>query len=212
MIKRIIFDLDFTIFNWLDPWSKDFQGFFEANNIELTKEVDEKLEDIFTNYEKNNLYMTSDLISKEIHNAFGVPISPLLMEKYTETRYTCNAELFPNAKETLEYLSSKYEVVALSNWVEEHQEIVLERFGIRKYFKECYYPEKFPMKPHPHSYEKARGEHLPKECMMIGDNVTNDVIAPIACGMNAILFDPFNKHKQVKCNKIKNLIELQEIL
>ena len=65
------------------------------------------------------------------------------------------------------------------------------------------------MKPSKKAYMKACGKCNPNECMMIGDNLDFDVIAPSKLGISPIYVSK-KKHKEYVT--LKNVTELNEIL
>lgn len=96
MIKRVIFDIDDTLF----PWKKEY---FE--------EIKKVLEDMEIEYPETFI----NNITKRWENCAPDKISQEIIE-------------------TLEYLKSKYELVALTDWYEEQQKARLKKANILKYF------------------------------------------------------------------------------
>ena len=212
MIKRIIFDLDYTIFNWIDPFSDSLKEFFDRYNIVMDAHTESILIGAVAKYEMATTSYNEEVLSKYVCREFNVEYTPYFCEILKKNRLQTEVELMANAKEILEYLNSKYEVVILSNWMGIYQDMILDKLEINHYFKEKYYPETFKKKPYFESYDKARGNHAFKECIMIGDGVKNDYLGPKENGMQAILFDKNNKYAHTNYKRITNLIELKEIL
>ena len=121
-------------------------------------------------------------------------------------------QINPNVKETLEYLSKKYELVIFTNYYYEVQKKRLEIMGIDKYFKVIYAGDKIPCKPRKESYNISRGNYGFNECLVIGDSLSKDYLAPIELGMEAILYDKHNKYKNENYRKINDFKELMSIL
>ena len=122
------------------------------------------------------------------------------------------AEYDPKMVELFEYLSSKYEIVLLTNWFLETQEKRLEKLGILKYFNETYGAENSKLKPNSDSYMQAIGSRKEYECMMIGDNIKIDLENARNLGLDTILVDLKNKNKDTTYKKINNLYKLKEML
>ena len=76
--------------------------------------------------------------------------------------------------ELLKYLSSKYELVVLTNWEGTCQRNRLEAAGILKYFKEVYGGEVYK-KPSHEAFKKAMGPYNIDECIMVGDSMKFDI-------------------------------------
>jgi putative hydrolase of the HAD superfamily len=123
--------------------------------------------------------------------------------------------LFPNAHETLAYLSSKYPLHLISNGFKESQDIKINGTGIGKYFNHVIISELVGVnKP-----DKAIFEHAvnlagttKEQSLMIGDSLEADVLGALNFGMDAIYFNPFNSPKPdnvlVQINDLKELIGL----
>lgn len=210
MIKRIIFDQDNTIMMWHDEYYDSLNKTFEYLNIEYNEEVINKLKEAVDNYEKE-------------YNMFDRTNMKKIFEKYSKLKLPNNfidtwihflKDCYQEDKElisTLEYLSSKYELVILTNWFTESQEGRLENLGILKYFKEVIGTDKVLNKPNKEAYLKASNPYNVDECIMIGDSINTDIIGALNIGMAAILLDYENKyHGNLK--NIKKIEELKNIL
>ncbi len=114
-----------------------------------------------------------------------------------------------NTERVLKYLSSKYEVVALSNWYYDTQVNRLKISGIYKYFTEVFTLDNAGAKPEKKTYEKACYPHSYEECIIIGDNIEHDIIEPNKLGMKTIYF---NEDNNTEFKTIKSIEELERIL
>jgi len=80
-----------------------------------------------------------------------------------------------------------------------------------KYFTNVYGTEKIKMKPNKEAFEAASGNYNLNECVMIGDNLKNDIMGALNVGMGAIFY---NRKKNIVdsnvicINKFEDLIEL----
>lgn len=113
---------------------------------------------------------------------------------------------------TLQRLQKKYNLVLVSNTDGFSIDSVLEKFGLRQYFKEVFL-----------SYEmgkiKTDKEFFPRvlenlgiqaeECMMVGDSIQSDVVPAQAVGIKAVLLDRRNQREAEV--KITNLSELENL-
>jgi FMN phosphatase YigB (HAD superfamily) len=87
----------------------------------------------------------------------------------------------------------------------------MENYGIKHYFKEIYGGDKY-LKPSKESYLMACGDCNPNECIMIGDNYTNDYEGAIKAGLKAIYLNLKDIEVDKDVTSIKSLIELKNIL
>ena len=215
MIKRIIFDLDNTLIQWEDEknWDKVYKNI--SKQYEISAQQFKEVKKMINNYEYVEEIFNEEIMQKMINE--------ILQQKYTtefiKIILSTFAECVPEQKdaeleEVLKYLSTKYELVVLTNWFGWQQEKRLQKYGIYKYFKNVYGADKFKIKPNKEAYEIAVGDNKPNECIMIGDGIQNDVEGAIQNGLNAILFNPnYNEQKEKNNYKtIKNFNELKSIL
>ena len=157
---------------------------YEENIDSLTRET-------FTNYILSlNYGIDADTINKIIDNDCN---------RYTKA----SKELI----DLLDYLSSKYELVVVTNWFCDVQSKRLENSGILKYFKKVYASSEYKSKPNKEIYLAALGSNKPNECVMIGDSIEKDIEPAIKLGMDAILIGYSDKYKCVK-----NVVEIKEML
>ena len=114
---------------------------------------------------------------------------------------------------TFIYLSSKYEIVLLTNYFQEVQIGRLEKLGIKEYFKEFYGCEEIILKPNIQAFKKAVGDKQNSECIMIGDSYDHDIKGALEVNINIIQVDLKNKIKDKKeYPVINNINELRDIL
>lgn len=212
MLKRIIFDLDDTLIPWKSEYWHSFIPIMKKFRVIDSEEDMLKLSAAIDSYENEyKCYDEKDFI-EYVNRKLGKKISLSFFEQLKLLFTTCIPNMIDvQLVDTLEYLSTKYELVVLTNFFEELQRKRLENYGIIKYFKNVYGGDKF-IKPNKESYWLACDNHKPNECMMIGDNLINDVMGAKENGLQAIYLN----NKQIKVDKniisINNLIELKDIL
>ncbi len=212
MIKKIIFDLDNTIIMWNDTYYKSLNKTFEHLNIDYSEEAITKIKEAVDNYEKE--YNTFD--KTDMKNMFEEYSKIKLPNNFIDTWIYYLKECYPkkidkNLVDTLEYLSSKYELVVLTNWFTESQVGRLKNCGLLKYFKEVIGTDNILNKPNKESYLKAIYPNNIKDCVMVGDSIDKDIKGAINLGMNAILCDYKNKYNG-NLKNIKKIEELKNIL
>jgi len=124
-------------------------------------------------------------------------------------------QLFPNAKETLNELQNiGFQMHIITNGFSEVQYIKLENCGLIKFFDVIVCSEVIGKnKPDPlifnHSLSQAKA--VSSNSLMIGDDYHADINGAIQSGMQALLFDPFDKENSDFENKIKDLSEIPEM-
>jgi len=69
-------------------------------------------------------------------------------------------------------------------------------------------------KPHPEIYIEAlsKAKANPEDCLMIGDNIINDVLGAMNMGIDAIWFNPGKIITDKPVEQIKELSELMNML
>ena len=208
MIKRIIFDLDNTLIKWEDEYRNALKKTVEFYKLDVNYlDIDnlvESYEDYYSIYKKENmLKLFNEKLNLNLEMSF---IDMWLYELGFMANYNEEVE------ETLKYLSSKYELVVLTNWLKDVQERRLETAKIDKYFSEIYGGEKYA-KPNIESYKIAMGNCKIDECVMIGDNYKIDIEGAKNMGMKVIQTDYKNKiNNKEDYQVIKNFKELKDIL
>ena len=121
-------------------------------------------------------------------------------------------QLFPNAKESLVELQSiGFQLHIITNGFSEVQYIKLENCGLITYFDVIVCSEVIGKnKPDPLIFAHALSEAkaYPTNSLMIGDDYHADINGAIQSGMQALLFDPFEKEMTNYEYKIKDLSEI----
>ncbi len=124
--------------------------------------------------------------------------------------------LMPHAKETLEYLASKYPMVIVTNGFDELQGTKLTSGGIRHHFTNIVTSQRAGRKkPSREIFDFALKEigHIGADAIMIGDNLNTDIAGARDAGIDTVYFNPFgNEHDAQVTHEIKVLSELKGIL
>lgn len=210
MIKRIIFDLDDTIFISNPYYCEKIKAGLKDTPYADDENLIKTIEASFNLYEKeHNIYDVDKFI--DFFNRNNTVKITKKMFKNINDRFSEVCVLKENAKEILEYLSKKYEIVALTNYLYDVQIRRLKESNILKYFKEIYAGDKNILKPNFESYQLSCGNYQKEECVIIGDSLAKDYLGAIKFGMDAILFDETNKCDS-SYKKISNLIEIKKYL
>lgn len=144
-----------------------------------------------------------------------IALATAISTHYTE-RSPYQTTLFPEAKETLDYLYTKYDLHIITNGFEEIQDVKIRQSGLDHYFKHIFISEIVGhQKPQPqiflHAMEVA-GASV-SESLMIGDNMQTDIAGAKAVGMDQVFFNPhLNKTREKATYEIAELKQLRDLL
>ena len=203
MIKRVIFDIDYTL---LKPNYDEEHTFF--SKINMNDYFLNHIGEVLDYYEKTHIHYEVNDFLKYLSHYSKTPLD----EEFLKSWFQFNTELkeqdVSEAVEILEYLrQQKVEIVALSNLFTTAQRKKLEKVGLIQYFDEVYGGDIY-LKPYIESYLTAIGYCAPNECLMIGDNLQVDVIAPSNLGIHGIHYTQSESNHEYP--KIKKLTEIKK--
>lgn len=192
MKKRFIFDLDGTLLHM--SYVREEKYFKSV----LTKEEQEMFFSTYIDalYQYEKVFKKYDIgdLSKFLSEKTNVNIMPNMIKDWIVINCNPGDILLPETISMLEYLKSKnYSLAVLTNWFLKTQKMRLKNAGILKYFDDIYAGESF-IKPSEESYLNACGEYNKSECIVIGDNLKNDVYEPNRYGIDSIYYNPNNKN------------------
>lgn len=212
MVKRIIFDIDNTLIPWIDEYWNTLDETFKKMSLPFNQEIKNKIIKAVDDYEDiYNIYhekLMLDLFNK--YTALDLPCE--FMDIWLKELELCIPDDNKELKDILEYLSSKYEIVALTNWFTIEAKNRLKNLNVDLYFKDIIGTNQVLNKPNLEAFKKAIGNNKPNECVMIGDSMEKDIIGASEAGLNTILFDDKNKYSDYKYQKVTNLLELKKYL
>ncbi|MBQ3475113.1 MAG: HAD family hydrolase [Bacilli bacterium] len=210
MIKRIILDEDNTLIPWHNEYINSYGYALDELGIEHTDKDIYDIDDAVDKYEQYfNMYdrkKMNDFVNERVN----IDLPDNFIDIAIKYLAKCYKEEDKSISKVLEYLSSKYELVVLSNWFRENQESRLKDLGLDKYFTDMVFTDEVLNKPNKEAFIKACADKSPDECIMVGDNFDVDIIGAVNAGIKAILIDPNDKYEYE--NKIKNINELEELL
>lgn len=141
--------------------------------------------------------------------------NPLMADKAFEVFYEARqrVDLFDDAAPALEFLSSRFPLVSVSNGNAD-----LERVGIGRYFRAAISAREFGVgKPDPRIFHAAAGavDVTPEDVLHVGDDATLDTLGALNAGMQAAWInraDHLWPHELEPHVTVTNLTELCELL
>lgn len=207
MIKRLIFDLDNTLIMWKDEYvdaiAKSIDKFDIKYDAHYMSDLVDEYENYYDRYDK-------ELLVEFINKRIDSKVDMNFIDDFLYNIGFCG-DVDDSVVDTLEYLSSKYELVVLTNWFTEAQSNRLKSAGIDKYFKKIFGGD-LVLKPEKQAFINAADGTKLDECVMIGDSYTLDVMGAYNAGIKPIFMNP--KHKENKNNfeEIENFSDLKKIL
>ncbi len=221
-INRVLFDYDGTLI----VHDKGNEGRQIANILGLDEEkvpeFSERLKVFFETscgrrYYKNEK-MTYDLYYSILNNMmrpkdFGVTVEQLQQAINEKSKYSCKIE--PTAKETLDYLLDKgYQLCIFTNGFFDAQVDNMKYNGFYDYFERIYAWDGYYAKPDRRALLRALAGTDPKNNMMIGDSITNDIAPGKAIGICTVGINMSDHHKKgiIPDYEITTLSELKKLL
>ncbi len=212
-MKRIVFDIDNTLLMFNEDYIKEYAKLLDklGYGYDLDRAYD--IYDVIGEYEKDGYILEDKHLLSYINDKLNTNYDMRLIKElnYHIANYWTDP-VSDEVKDTLDYLSHKYELYVLTNYYTDVQAKRLEVVGIKKYFNKIIGGDLVKIKPHPEAYYKASEELDIKDCLMIGDRLPYDYEGALKVGMPAILYDYEHQYDSNKYNKIDEFKELKERL
>ena len=209
MVKKVIFDLDNTLMDWEDEYIFALTNVVNKLNLGYSKEKIKEIDNVLETYEdEHKIYtkeMFCDYLNKNCDTNLPYEFYDMLIEEQTK----CYRTFTESEIETLEYLSNKYELLILSNWITYTQIKRLENAGILKYFSKVSGGDERELKPSLKAFDIVDNK---EECVMIGDSLNKDILPAIEAGMQAILMTKKDMKEDIRYKQIRKLEDLKEML
>ena len=209
MIKTVIFDLDFTLMDWEDEYIFAITNVINKLNLGYSKEKIKEIDDVLATYEKEYTMYENDKFCEFLNRKCNINLPLEFVDMLLEEQTKCYRKFTESEIETLEYLSSKYELIVLSNWFTYTQKKRLENAGILKYFTKVSGGDERELKPSLKAFDIVDKK---KECVMIGDSLNNDILPALKLGMQAILITKKNVKRDLRYRQIRKIEDLKEML
>ncbi|WP_395077617.1 YjjG family noncanonical pyrimidine nucleotidase [Flavobacterium sp.] len=223
-IKHIFFDLDHTLWDFDKNSGFAFERIFNENKIDIN------LKDFLHYYIPTNvkyweMYRKDEITQSELR--YGRLKETFDLIDYKTDQATIDffshqyieylpkfTELFDGAIETLDYLSSKYNLHIITNGFQDVQDKKMGNSNIKHYFKTITNSEMAGVKkPNPIIFEHALQKAVAKkeESIMIGDCLEADVNGALNFGIKALFFNSNKIEINPNFHQINTLIELKKI-
>lgn len=223
-MKHLFFDIDRTLWDFETNSKNALQKLYDSFQLENHFDHFIQFQKIYSSINKElwKKYGKGKVSKEELRNlrfiktlekvnVYEQQLANELNEKYLQIA-PYEKVLFPNVQETLKYLSNKYKLHIISNGFQDAQRIKLEQSNILHYFDVFVCSETVgKTKPHREIFQHAltaSGATI-DDSIMIGDDPSTDILGANQMGMNAILFDPFQKRKQ--SSRIKTFTNFSEL-
>lgn len=227
--KHILFDLDHTLWDFDKNSAETLLELHTDYNLEKRHGID--AHHFITTYSDINarlwkLYDHGEITKhqlrkvrfEQVFQRFGAADDSLAATLDTVYIERCpeKTHLFEGTIELLELLVDKYNLHIVTNGFNETQDRKLKASGLHPYFDTVTTSENAGCKkPDPkYFYHKLKKINaLETECIMIGDNLLNDVIGARGVSIDQVFFNHRNEiHQEKITHEIKTLKELRNIL
>ena len=227
--KCVLFDLDHTL------WDYDTNAAEALNELyvhyELHYKSSEPAEVFVKNFTEINTHLWDLLDQGKIHRdviraerfhrvfqSIGIDDYALSL-KFSSDYLDVSPKkknLLPNAMEVLNYLHPKYPLFIITNGFDEIQGVKTTSSGIHHFFKSVVTSERAGSKKPEKKifdYVLVRYGFRPYEAIMIGDNLSTDILGAHNSGIDSVFFNPQKVVHQTKVHhEIEDLLELKRIL
>ncbi len=210
MVKRILFDLDDTLFPFLEEYWCTLKYTLEEEHVQINQKIIDQLRKNVADYEKEYTMYTKKNMYNILQRGLPFKLPKTFVDTWIKQLSMCYPTDLENIKDVLSYLSQKYELVVLTNWFTEQQRLRLKGAGLDSYFEEIIGTDQVLNKPNKEAFLRGCKKYKPEECVMIGDSLQVDILGALNAGLQAIYLN----RTGIKTNyrEIKRLEELKEIL
>ena len=209
--KYLVFDADHTLISYKKDETDALKTLFRELSLNVSDEAIEWCHSLSEEtWTENGLYDVNDpRIQKEYHILYRSHVRGIF-EKFFK-KYPCERDpekvgkrflqllcvggnLFPEAEETLSYLSDRtggnYPLYVATNGVTDVQTGRLK--SIEKYFRKIYISEQLnAIKPMRAFFDKLLFDvgAAAEDCLMIGDSLSSDILGAAQAGMDTCWFN-----------------------
>lgn len=182
MIKRIIFDIDNTLFDTQRDCISAYDEFLSIYKYNISAQ---KLYDLLD--ELNYIEVTTvPQFYEFLKSIFDETFTLDVFDDFCAIYIKHASLVFKDYSSLLEDLSKEYELYAWTNWFDYIHINKLNNLGLLKYFKKVCTIDNFGRKPCEESYSKICSPYLYSECAMVGDSMNDDILPSTKLGMKSV--------------------------
>ena len=209
MYKYLLFDIDGTLMNFDRDMDYAFRYMYEHSGLSKAKPLTDELMEL---YETRNKYWwrrfelglctKSELFRNRFTEFFEAADLPRLDPDFINKMYFdalgVTGTLFPGTEELLSKLSDRYTLYIITNGNASSQKTRLERSGILQYIEDYFISETAGSAKPDKRYFDYVLSHIPgaepKDCIVIGDSLSSDMLGALNAGMDSIWYNPKHVH------------------
>lgn len=187
-MKKIVFDLDNTLLFLSSNWEVYYQKFLDKHHFPVSPKV---LYSTIGNIEKKypDKLVTKDFFIHYLNEELSIFMTEEILQDFFEMYAEIPLLKLEEVLSLLKYLSSKYELIAYSNWFVESQILRLKKNHMYSFFKEIYGCDIVPIKPSKRGIERIIGKDKKEDYLFIGDNIEYDIKMPDSLGIDTIFYN-----------------------
>lgn len=229
----IIFDIDDTLLNCENTEKnilrKIFQSEGKAFSMDIYQELEERLDFYYDTYHlacsdevyvQNNyhtLYRKCLLdFMTEVREKYHFAATGEALTEAFMTFFQCESEIYEDAEEVLQYFAKTSSLALASNGFEAIQRNRIDK--LKDYFSEIFISEELDtIKASSVFWDKvfARIPAEPKNCLMVGDSLKNDIVSTSRYGLDTCFVNRKGEKNETGTTptyEIKELRELKNLL
>lgn len=220
-IKHIFFDLDHTLWDFDKNSALAFESIFQKNAVQLDLnhflEVYSPINENYWKLYREDKVSKEDLRHGRLIDSFAA-LKMMVNNEQVEQMAKDYIEHLPNhnhlldgVTEILDYLRPKYKLHIITNGFSEVQSKKMEKSGIAPYFTSITTSEDVGVKkPAKKIFEAAlqKASASKEESLMIGDNYEADILGALDFGIQAIIFNYYQKEYSPEYHQVKQMKEL----
>jgi len=194
--KAILFDLDMTLLDFSQGEYNALCRTLERYGVEVDRNMHRRYSSInqalWLRHERGEISREdiSRLRFTRFLGEIGLHEDPMKIDREYKENISYEAILMDGAKETVEFLSDKYDLYVISNGTDFIQRRRMQISGLMPYFKEIVTSEQAGA-PKPESeffdYLFKRELLFPDEVLIVGDSLTSDILGGVNYGVDTCL-------------------------
>ena len=205
--ERYIFDLDGTLLT-CDYGTVEDEFFGKVLGEDSDRFV-KNIAKLLDEYEYTHKRYEEEDLCRFLSEKTNLSFNKKIIDGWTEVMTEVPDIMEPHVIEVLEDLKRKDKsLVVLTNWFGNSQIARLKKAGLYDYFDDVF-TEEYQLKPHKEAYLRAIGDYDIEKCILIGDNLHKDYIAPRSFGLDSVYYDRYEKEHNniVKVKKLNEIIK-----